>query len=71
MLKIVYCTPGQVNAHKTEYILLSHHHNVQNRDIKIANRYSENVAHFKYFGMAVTNQDLIQEEIKRRLSLGM
>jgi hypothetical protein len=28
------------------------------------------VAQFKYFGMTVTNQNLIQEEIKRRLNSG-
>jgi hypothetical protein len=66
----MYCTPCQVNAQKTQYMLLSHHQNVQNRDIQIPNRYSENVAQLKYFGMAVTNQDLIQEKIKRRLNLG-
>jgi hypothetical protein len=36
---------------------------------KIANRYFENVAQFKYFGMRVTNQNVIHEEIKSRLSL--
>jgi hypothetical protein len=38
--------------------------------MKIANRFSENVAQFKYFGRKVTNKNLIQEEIKRRLYLG-
>jgi hypothetical protein len=28
----------------------------------------ENVTQFKYFGMTVINQNLIQEEIKRRLN---
>jgi hypothetical protein len=51
--------------------LLSHHLNEgQNWDIKIANRSFENVSQFKYFGTTVTNQNLIQEEIKRRLSSG-
>jgi hypothetical protein len=31
------------------------------------NRSSENVAQFEYLGMTVTNQNLIAEEIKRRL----
>jgi hypothetical protein len=39
-----------------------------NRDIKIANISFENVSQFKYLGMTVTNQNLIQEEIKRRLN---
>jgi hypothetical protein len=42
----------------------------QNREIKIGNRKFENVSQFKYFGTTVTNQNLIQEEIKRRLNFG-
>jgi hypothetical protein len=38
--------------------------------IKIANRWFENVSQFKYLGTTVTNQNLIQEEIKRRLNYG-
>jgi hypothetical protein len=30
----------------------------------------ENVSQFRYLGMTVTNQNLIQEEIKRRLNSG-
>jgi hypothetical protein len=52
-------------------MLLYRHQNVgQNRDIKIANRSFENVSQFKYFGTTVTNQNLIQVEIKRRLNSG-
>jgi hypothetical protein len=52
-------------------MLLSRHQNVgQNRDIKIANRSFENVSQFKYLGTIVTNQNLIHEEIKRRLNSG-
>jgi hypothetical protein len=40
----------------------------QNHDIKIGNRCFENVAQFRYFGMTMTDQNLIQEEIKRRLN---
>jgi hypothetical protein len=40
----------------------------QNRDIKIGNRSFENVSQFQYLGMRVTNQNLIQEEIYRRLN---
>jgi hypothetical protein len=57
----------EINVGKTKYMLLSHHWNVgQNRHIKIGNRLFENVSHFKYFGMTVTNQNLIQEVMKRR-----
>jgi hypothetical protein len=52
-------------------MLLFLHQNVgQNRDIKITNRSFENVSQFKYLGTTVTNQDLVQEEIKRRLNSG-
>jgi hypothetical protein len=52
-------------------MLLSCHQNVgQNRDIKIANRSFENVSQFRYLGTTVTNQNLIQEKIKRRLNSG-
>jgi hypothetical protein len=52
-------------------MLLSRHQNVgQNRDIKIANRSFESVSQFRYLGTTVTNQNLIQEEIKRRLNSG-
>jgi hypothetical protein len=37
----------------------------QNYDIKIANRSYKNVAQLKYLGTTVTNQNFIQEEIKR------
>jgi hypothetical protein len=50
-------------------MLLSRYQNVgQNRDIKIANGRFENVSQFRYLGTTVGNQDLIQEEIKRRLN---
>jgi hypothetical protein len=53
----------EVYAERTKYMLLSCHQNAgQNHDIKTANR-------FIYLGMTVTNQNLIQEEIKRRLNL--
>jgi hypothetical protein len=49
--------------------LLSHHQNAgQNYDIKVATRSFKNMAQFRYLGMTITNQNLIQEEIKRRLN---
>jgi hypothetical protein len=61
----------EINVEKTKYMLLSRHQNVgQNRDIKIANRSFGNVSQFKYLGTTVTNQNLIQEEIKGILNSG-
>jgi hypothetical protein len=61
----------EVNEEKNKYLLLSYHQNArQNHDIKIANSSFENVAHFKYLRMTVTNQNLIQEEIKWKLNSG-
>jgi hypothetical protein len=52
-------------------MLLSRHQKVgQNRDIIIANRSFGNVSQFKYLGTIVTNQNLIQEEIKMSLTSG-
>jgi hypothetical protein len=52
-------------------MLLSRRQNVdQNRDIKIANIPFEDVWRFRYLGTTVTNRNLIQEEIKRRLNSG-
>jgi hypothetical protein len=52
-------------------MLLSRHQNAgQNHNIKLDDRSFENVAQFKYLGTTVTNQNLIQEEIKRKLNSG-
>jgi hypothetical protein len=50
-------------------MLLSHHQSEgQNHDIKMGNRCLENVAQFRYLGATISNPNLIQEEIKRRLN---
>jgi hypothetical protein len=52
-------------------MLLSHHWKAgKNKNIKIANRSFENVSQFRYFETTVTNENLIQEKIKRRMNSG-
>jgi hypothetical protein len=61
----------KVNTEKTKYTLLSRHRNAgQNRDINIANISCKKVAHVKYLGKTVTNQNSVEEKIKRRLNSG-
>jgi hypothetical protein len=61
----------EVNTEKTKYMLVSCHKNAdQNWDIKVANRSFENASEFIYLGMTITNQNMIQEEIERRLNSG-
>jgi hypothetical protein len=61
----------EITIEKTKYMLVSRHQNAcRNRDIKIGNRSFGKVSQFKYLGTTVTNQNLIQEEIKRRLNSG-
>jgi hypothetical protein len=40
----------------------------QSRDFKIANRWFEYVSEFRYLETTITNQNVIQEEIKRRMN---
>jgi hypothetical protein len=50
---------------------LSRHQNAgQNHDIKIGNSWFENVAQLRYLGTTIANENLIQEENKRRLNSG-
>jgi hypothetical protein len=61
----------EVYVEKTMYMLVSRDQNAgQNWEIKIRSRSFENVSQYKYFGTTVTNQNLIQEEIKRILNSG-
>jgi hypothetical protein len=55
----------EINVEKSKYMLLSRHQNIeQNQDIKIAHNSFENVSQSKCLGTTITNQNLIQEEIK-------
>jgi ribosomal protein S2 len=61
----------EVNTEKTKYMLLSRHQNTRKiYDINIANRCFENVAEFRHLGTTITNQNLIQEEIRMILNSG-
>jgi hypothetical protein len=60
----------ETHVEKTKYMLSHDKTADQNRDIKIGNRSFQNVTQFKYLGMTVPNQNLIQGEIKRRLNSG-
>jgi hypothetical protein len=60
-LKLIDATKevgSTVNVEKTNDMLLSCYWNAdQNWDTEIANRSFQNVSHFNYFGMTVTNQN--------------
>jgi hypothetical protein len=60
----------EVNTKKIRYRLVSHQNAGQNHNIKLPNRSFEIVARFKYLKTSVKSQNLIHEEIKRRLNLG-
>jgi hypothetical protein len=50
-------------------MLLSRHQNAdKNYDLKTANGSFKNVAQFRYWGTTVTDDNLIEEKIKRRLN---
>jgi hypothetical protein len=58
----------ETNVEKTKCMSLTCHQSIGQN---IANRSIENVSQFKYLGTAVTSQNLIQLEIKRKLNLVM
>jgi hypothetical protein len=59
-----------VNSEKAKYMLTSRKKTGQKHGIKIANRSFEGVAKFKYFGITLTDEKCMQEEIKSRLNSG-
>jgi hypothetical protein len=52
-------------------LLFRHQNGRQSNAMKTGNRCFENVAQFRYLGTTIKNQNLIQEEIKRRLNSGI
>jgi hypothetical protein len=66
-LVLLHYTP----RNNKKYMLLSCYQNaVENCDVKTANRLFGHVSQFKYLGTIVTNLNLFQEEIMRRLNSG-
>jgi len=61
----------EVNADKTKYMVMSRDQNAgRTHSVKTDNNSFERVDEFKYLGTTLTNQNSIQEEIKRRLKSG-
>jgi hypothetical protein len=61
----------EVNPEKTTYMLMSCSQKIgQKHSIKIANRFFEDVAKFRYLGTTLTDQHCMHEEIKSRLHSG-
>jgi hypothetical protein len=62
---------GMSFTHRKLSLIISYHQNAgQNHSVQIAKVLFENMAQFKYWRTTVTNQNLPQEEIKRRLDSG-
>jgi hypothetical protein len=51
-------------------VISGHQNERQIHDIKVANRFFQNVAKIKHFGTTLTNQNCIREEIKIILNSG-
>ena len=61
----------EVNTDKTKYMIMSRDQNVErSHNVKFDNSSFERVGEFIYLGTTLTNQNSIQEEIKRRLKTG-
>jgi len=61
----------EVNDNKTKYMVMSRDQHVgRSHNIMFDNSSFERVKEFKYLGTTLTNQNSIQEEIKRRLKSG-
>jgi len=58
-----------VNVHKTKYLKCSRRQD-QLRPINTENKETEQVKSFKYLGSTVNTDNSIEEEIKKRITLG-
>jgi hypothetical protein len=61
----------EINVDRAKYVLLPCHLNARkNRGVNADNRSVENISQLRYLGTRVTEQNLIQEEIRRILNSG-
>jgi hypothetical protein len=61
----------EVNTEETKHVLIYRHQNAGRRNkMRITNREFENVAKFRYLGRTLTNQNLTNQEIKKRFNFG-
>jgi hypothetical protein len=61
----------EVNSEKTKYMLMFRHQTAgQSNYIRLANKFFEKVAKFKYLGATLMNKNCIYEEIRSRLNSG-
>jgi hypothetical protein len=51
-------------------MVMSHHQNAGDHNLRTANKAFQNVTKFKYSGRTVRNENLIHGEIKRRFNSG-
>jgi hypothetical protein len=52
----------EINAEKTNYMIMSHHPNSgQNQNVRTGNESFENVEKFKYLGTTLTNQNIMMK----------
>jgi hypothetical protein len=59
----------EINVHKTKYILLFRRQTTgESNYIKTENRSFKNLSQFKYLGMAVISQNLIEEKIETKFN---
>jgi hypothetical protein len=59
----------EVNPQETKCMLMSHYQKeVKKHSMKMARRFSEDVAKFRYLGTALTDQNCLHKEVKGRLN---
>jgi hypothetical protein len=59
-----------VNPEKTKCMLMSHNQKIEQKHIKIAIRFLEDVTKFRYLGTTLTDKNCMHEEITSKLNSG-